>query len=88
MVVTPPVAGGELRARPINTQQVLMQLAQFGRHEIVPTRGVLGVQPQHPVPDMVVDAGQGGGAGLSGGSELCGWAKIRSTFTGSSRMSM
>jgi len=54
------------RRDPHRRQQVLMQLAQLGRDEIPPARGVLGVQPQHPVPEMVVDAGQGGGADLPG----------------------
>jgi hypothetical protein len=37
---------------------------------------------------MVVDAGQVAALACQGGSGVCGWAKIRSTFTGPSRMSM
>jgi hypothetical protein len=54
----------------------------------LPASGVLGVQPQHPVPEMIVDPAQCRGAHLPGGSGACGWLKIRSTFTGPARMSM
>jgi hypothetical protein len=41
-------------------QQMLMQLGEFGGDQAGFAGLLLGSQPQHPVPEVVIDAGQGG----------------------------
>jgi hypothetical protein len=67
---------------------MLMQLGEFGGDQVGHASLVLAGQPQHPVPEVVIDAGQGGSGDLPWGSMACDPVKIRSTFTGSARISM
>ena len=51
---------------------MLMQLGEFGGDQAGLAGLLLGGQPQHPVPEVVIDAGQGGSGDLP-----CGQRGVR-----------